>query len=97
MTETSRAKLKAQNEAALTKQADVALIAAFAKRPQNAADIRKAILDGIKARGVATIAEMTGLDRPGLYRTFMPKRSVSMERTMLVLDALGFRLKIERK
>jgi len=92
-----REKSKDRNDAPLTKQADAALIAAFSKNPQDAAEIRTAILVGIKARGVSTIAEKTGLNRSGLYRTFIRERSVSMKRLMLVLDALGFRLKIERK
>lgn len=51
----------------------------------------KAVGHAMRAKGVAEIAEKTGLAREGLYRAFQPGRKPQFETVWKVLAALGVR------
>ncbi|WP_245185368.1 addiction module antidote protein [Falsiroseomonas frigidaquae] len=48
-----------------------------------------------RARGMASVAEATGLGRESLYKTLRETGNPRVETLMQVLDALGMRLTVE--
>ncbi|PJO48232.1 putative addiction module antidote protein [Ochrobactrum sp. MYb29] len=49
-----------------------------------------------KARGIANVAEASGLGRESLYKSLKPGSKLRYETVQRILHALGFRLAVER-
>ena len=50
-----------------------------------------------RSEGMTELARRTGLNRVSLYSSFGEHGNPSLDTTMRVLDALGYRLRVERK
>ncbi|MDR2393482.1 MAG: putative addiction module antidote protein [Treponema sp.] len=50
-----------------------------------------------RSEGMAQIAREVGVTREALYKSLSPEGNPSFNTVMKVLDALGFRLKVEQK
>jgi probable addiction module antidote protein len=57
--------------------------------------IVKAIGDMIRAQGVSRFSQKTGLERPGLYRSFSGKRKPPFETVLNVLIGLNMQLTVK--
>ena len=71
------------------------LEACFDEAGDDAAFIAAALGEVARARGMASIAEATGLTREGLYRTLSKQGNPSFSAVLKVLKALGIRLRPE--
>ena len=61
------------------------------------AEIHSGIRDLVRAYGVATVAESTGLSREAIYRAFGPKGNPSLGTLLIVLKAVGVKLSVAVK
>jgi probable addiction module antidote protein len=71
------------------------LEACFEEAGDDAAFIAAALGEIARARGMASIAEATGLTREGLYRTLSKQGNPSFSAVLKVMKALGIKLKPE--
>ena len=71
------------------------LEACFDEGGDDAAFIAAAIGEVARARGMASIAEATGLTREGLYRTLSKQGNPSFSAVLKVMKALGIKLRPE--
>jgi probable addiction module antidote protein len=71
------------------------LEACFDEAGDDAAFIAAALGEVARARGMASIAEATGLTREGLYRTLSKQGNPSFSAVLKVMKALGIKLKPE--
>ncbi len=71
------------------------LEACFDEAGDDAAIIAAALGEVARARGMASIAEATGLTREGLYRTLSKQGNPSFSAVLKVMKALGIKLRPE--
>ena len=71
------------------------LEACFDEAGDDAAFIAAALGEVARARGMASIAEATGLTREGLYRTLSKQGNPSFSAILKVMKALGIKLRPE--
>lgn len=71
------------------------LEACFDEAGDDAAFIAAALGEVARARGMASIAEATGLTREGLYRTLSKQGNPSFSAVLKVMKALGIKLRPE--
>ena len=71
------------------------LEACFEEAGDDAAFIAAALGEVARARGMASIAEATGLTREGLYRTLSKQGNPSFSAVLKVMKALGIKLRPE--
>ena len=71
------------------------LEACFDEGGDDAAFIAAALGEVARARGMASIAEATGLTREGLYRTLSKQGNPSFSAVLKVMKALGIKLRPE--
>jgi probable addiction module antidote protein len=71
------------------------LEACFEEAGDDAASIAAALGEIARARGMASIAEATGLTREGLYRTLSKQGNPSFSAVLKVMKALGIKLRPE--
>jgi probable addiction module antidote protein len=65
---------------------------------ENDAEFLLSVIGDIaRSRGMVQLAKELNLDRAGLYKAFSGKGNPSFLTVIKVLDALGFRLKVEQK
>jgi probable addiction module antidote protein len=57
----------------------------------------QALGDVAKARGIARVAEESGLGRESLYKALKPGSKLRYETVQKIVDALGVRLTVTRK
>ena len=50
-----------------------------------------------RSEGMSELARKTGLNRVSLYKALSDQGNPSLDTTMRVLDALGYRLRVERR
>jgi len=76
----------------LTSDEGIALFMAEAFKTQDAAFIAHALGIVARAKGMAQIAEQTGLSREQLYRSFSKNGNPTLKTTFAVMKALGIHL-----
>lgn len=75
-------------------------IAAYVELAMEEADPRAiavALGNVARARGMTRLAKETGLTREALYRALAPEGNPTLATFAAVLDALGLRVRVERK
>ncbi len=70
----------------------IAIFMAEAFQTNDAAYIARALGVVARAKGMAQIAEQTGLSREQLYRSFSGKGNPTLKTTLAVMNALGIQL-----
>jgi len=75
--------------AALTDDEEIAFFMADAFETGDAAYIAKALGVVARAKGMAEIADRTGLSREQLYRSFSERGNPTLKTTLAVMRALG--------
>ncbi len=76
----------------LTSDEGIALFMAEAFKTQDAAFIAHALGIVARAKGMAQIAEQTGLSREQLYRSFSKNGNPTLKTTFAVMKTLGIQL-----
>ncbi len=71
---------------------DIAIFMADALETGDSGYIAKALGIVARAKGMAQIAEKTGLSREQLYRSFSERGNLTLKTTMAVMKALGIQL-----
>ena len=75
---------------------DIAIFMADALETGDSGYIAKTLGIVARAKGMAKIAEETGLSREQLYRSFSERGNPTLKTTMAVLKALGVQLTAKR-
>ena len=78
--------------AALVDDAEIAAFLADALETGDAGFVAKALGTVARAKGMAQIAERTGLSREQLYRSFSASGNPTLRSTLAVMKALGLEL-----
>jgi probable addiction module antidote protein len=78
--------------AALVDDSQIAIFLADALETGDAAFVAKALGTVARAKGMAQIAQRTGLSREQLYRSFSASGNPTLKTTLAVMKALGVEL-----
>lgn len=76
----------------LTSEEDIAIFMSEAFQTEDVAYIAHALGVVARAKGMAQIAEQTGLSREQLYRSFSENGNPTLKTTLAVMKALGIQL-----